>query len=150
MDDLAAMLGRHGRMGIDTSIFIYHLEASPRYAGVAGRALSALADGTYTGITSPLTLMELMVKPLQLGRPEVADEYELLLAGFPNLMITDIDRPAARRASELRATYRLRPADAIQVGTSLRHGATAFLTNDRDLRRIKELQVIVLEDFVPA
>lgn len=137
-------------MGIDTSIFIYHLEASLRYAVVAGVALSTLADGAYTGITSALTLMELLVKPLQLGRPEVADEYELLLAGFPNLTIADIDRPSARRASELRATYRLRPADAIQVGTSLRHGARAFLTNDHDLRRINELDVILLEDFVSA
>lgn len=148
MDALATMLGRHARVGIDTSIFIYHLEASPRYAVVAGGALSALADGTYTGITSTLTLMELFVKPLQVGRPEVADEYALLLAGFPNLNIADIDRTAARLAGEVRAAYRLRPADAIQVGTSLRHGATAFLTNDRGLRSIKELDVIVLEDFV--
>jgi hypothetical protein len=28
------------------------------------------------------------------------------------------------------------------------YGATAFLTNDRDLRRIGDLQVLLLEDFV--
>ncbi|MGI8913372.1 MAG: type II toxin-antitoxin system VapC family toxin [Chloroflexota bacterium] len=150
MDDLATTFERHVRVGIDTSIFIYHIEAFPRYAVVAGAALTALADGRYAGITSVLTLMELAVKPLQLGRPEVADEYELLLGGFPNLSIANVDRLTSRRASELRAAYRLRPADAVQVGTSLRHGATAFLTNDRDLRRVKELQVIVLDDYVSA
>ena len=148
MDSLASILGRHRWVGIDTAVFIYHLEAQTRYATVAAVALSALASGGYAGVTSVVTLMELAVKPLRLGRPEVADEYELLLAQFPNLLVADIDRPASRRAAELRAAYRLRPADAIQVATSLRHGATAFLTNDRDLRRINDLRVILLEDYV--
>jgi predicted nucleic acid-binding protein len=53
-----------------------------------------------------------------------------------------------RCAAELRASYRLRPADALQVAACLVYGATAFLTNDRDLRRIGDLQVLLLEDFV--
>jgi predicted nucleic acid-binding protein len=97
-----------------------------------------------------LTLMEIAVKPLQLGRPEVADEYDVLLATYPHLTVADIDRPIARRAAELRASYRLRPADAVQVGTCLHHGATAFLTNDRGLRRVGELELLLLDDFVEA
>lgn len=59
--------------------------------------------------------MELAVRPLQLGRPDVADEYEVLVANFPHLTITDIERPTVRRAAELRARHGLRPADALQV-----------------------------------
>ncbi len=93
--------------------------------------------------------MELTVKPLQLGFADVADEYEMVLSTYPNLTIAGFDRATARRAAELRAIYRLRPADALQVAACLQSGATAFLTNDKGLRRVtEEIHVMVLDDFV--
>ena len=148
MADLAAALRQHERIGVDTPIFIYHLEGTTHLAGLAGVALDELAGGAFTGMTSVLTLMEIAVKPLHMGRPDVAEEYEILLANYPNLVMAAIDRPTARRAAELRAEYRLRPADALQVGACLEQGATAFLSNDRELRRITDLHVWMLEDFV--
>jgi predicted nucleic acid-binding protein len=146
--DLAAALCQHERIGLDTPIFIYHIEGTTQLAGLAGVALDELAGGAFTGVTSVLTLMEIAVKPLQMRRPDVAEEYEVLLANYPNLVIAALDRPTARRAAELRAEYRLRPADALQVAACLELGATAFLSNDRELRRIPDLQVWMLEDFV--
>jgi predicted nucleic acid-binding protein len=146
--DLAAALRQHERIGLDTPIFIYHIEGTTQLAGLAGVALDELAGGAFTGVTSVLTLMEIAVKPLQMRRPDVAEEYEVLLANYPNLVIAAIDRPTARRAAELRAEYRLRPADALQVAACLEQGATAFLSNDRELRRIADLQVWMLADFV--
>jgi predicted nucleic acid-binding protein len=146
--DLAAALRQHERIGVDTPIFIYHIEGTTHLAGLAGVALDELAGGAFTGVTSVLTLMEIAVKPLQMGRPDVAEEYEVLLANYPNLVMAAIDRPTVRRAAELRAEYRLRPADALQVAACLEQGATAFLSNDRDLRRITDLHVWMLEDFV--
>ena len=148
MAGLEAVLRRHELIGLDTSPFIYHIEAAPRYARPAGLVFDELAAGTFAGVTLVLTLMELVVRPLQLGRPEVADDYEVLVANYPNLSVVEIDRLTARRAAELRAVYRLRPAGALQVAACLEHGATAFLTNDRDLRRITDIQVVLLEDFV--
>jgi predicted nucleic acid-binding protein len=146
--DLAAALRQHERIGVDTPIFIYHIEGTTHLAGLAGVALDELAGGAFTGVTSVLTLMEIAVKPLQMGRPDVAEEYEVLLANYPNLVMAAIDRPTVCRAAELRAEYRLRPADALQVAACLEQGATAFLSNDRELRRIAELQVWMLADFV--
>lgn len=148
MADLAVALRRHERIGVDTPIFIYHIEGTTHLAGLAGVALDELAGGAFTGVTSVLTLMEIAVKPLQMGRPDVAEEYDVLLANYPNLVIAAIDRPTARRAAELRAEYRLRPADALQVAACLEQGATAFLSNDRELRRIADLKVWMLADFV--
>lgn len=133
---------------MDTSIFISHIEGSTRYAAPAGIALDELAAGSFAGLTSVLTLMELVVRPLQLGQIAVANEYQALVGSYPNLTIVDLDRRVARRAADLRARHRLRPADALQVGASLEHGARAFLTNDRDLRRVVELDVLLLDDWV--
>ena len=148
MAELAATLRRHERIGLDTSVFIYHIEESGNLAEPAGVALDELAGGNFVGVTSVLTLMEIAVKPLQLGRPDVAEEYEVLLANYPNLAVAAIDRPTALRAAGLRARHRLRPADALQVAACLEQRATAFLTNDRDLRRVTEIEVLLLADFV--
>jgi predicted nucleic acid-binding protein len=148
LGELTETLRRHDLVGIDTSIFIYQVEDSPRYATLSEEALNALSNGVFRGITSILTFMEVAVRPLQLGRHDAADEYELLLSSFPNLLVVELNRACARRAAELRATYRLRPADSLQVAACLQHGATALLTNDKGLRRIQELEVVMLDDFV--
>jgi len=147
---LTAALRRHRSVGLDTSIFIYHIEAAARFSPAAKVALDELALGTYRGVMSILTLMELAVRPMQLGQPAVADEYEVLLTNFPNLRVVDVDRVTMRQAANLRATYRLRPVDALQVAACLQHGATAFLTNDRGLRRVSELEVLLLQDFLDS
>lgn len=148
MAGITSALRAHQRVGLDTSVFIYHLEGTSRYAPCVASVFGELAYGSFQGITSVLTLMELTVKPLQLGRPDVADEYEVLLSNYPNLTIVDVDKATARSAAGLRATYRLRPADALQVAACLREDATALLTNDRDLRRVTEIQVLLLDDFI--
>lgn len=148
MGDIAAALRNHRVVGFDTSIFIYHLELSRRYAEVAAVALTGLASNEFRGVTSVLTLMEIAVRPLQTGRPEVADIYGVSLNTFPNLTIATIDNDTARQAAELRAIYRLGTPDAIHVAACLQHGATAFVTNDKTLRRIEEIELLLLDDFV--
>jgi predicted nucleic acid-binding protein len=148
MAELAAILGRHERVGFDTPVFIYHIEAATRFAEPAGVAMEALAAGAFAGVTSVLTLTEISVKPLQMGRPDVADECEILLANYPNLTLSAIERSTARKAAELRALHRLRPVDAFQIASRLEQVATAFLTNDEALRRVTELRVLTLGDFV--
>jgi predicted nucleic acid-binding protein len=92
--------------------------------------------------------MEITVRPFQAGFPMIASEYEALLVNFPNLTMIEIDRDVARRAAQLRAEYRLRPADALQVAACLRRGCQALITNDPQLKRVASLiDVVVLDDF---
>jgi len=148
LDGIAALLSRHECVGLDTSPFIYHIEGASRYATAVNIVFDELVRGTFAGVTSVLTLMEVTVKPLQLGFADVADEYEMVLSTYPNLTIVGFDKATARRAAELRAIYRLRPADALQVAACLQGGATAFLTNDKGLRRVsEEIHVMLLDDF---
>jgi predicted nucleic acid-binding protein len=145
---LTSVLADHNRIGLDTSIFIYHLEQHPRYLPVTHALLSGIEVGRWQAVVSTVALMELTVRPWQLDRPEVARAYEEVLSHFPNLALADVTRPVARQAARLRAAYRLRPADSLHVATALVHGATAFVTNDRDLARLDELQVVMVSDLV--
>ena len=151
MERFRGRLGRHSIVGLDTSIFIYHLEAHPHYQPLTQALLVGVQAGRQQAITSVVTVMELTVQPWRVGRPAVAREYEVLLVQFPNLTLADVTRGIARRAAQLRARYHVRLADALQVATALVHGATAFVTNDRRLARLSpELDVIALDDFVVA
>lgn len=147
MDRLGEFLAAHTTVGLDTSFFIYHLEDVPPFATITGAILARLVQAEFLGVTSVISLMEITVRPLALGLPHVATEYESAISRLPNLTVVPITGAAARQGAELRATYRIRPADALQMGACLAHGATGFITNDRDLIRVRELDVLILADI---
>ena len=86
--------------------------------------------------------------PLQRGRPEVADEYELLIRNYPNLRVVDVNQLVARQAAELRASARLRLADSLQIATALDEGASAVITNDLALARLRVPAVVIIDTFL--
>jgi predicted nucleic acid-binding protein len=145
MKRLLEFLKSHPVVGLDTSIFIYHLEDHPRYAPVTEIIFHSLEEGRNRGITSFLTLMEILAKPKVEGLQEVARDYEYYLSTFPNLTLFPCDLEIARKASDLRAVSRIKTPDAVQLATALHHGATGFLTNDRLLEKITGLEIAVLD-----
>ena len=149
MDELSKRLAKAKVIGLDTPIFIYFLEDNARYGPLAQVTINGIEKGKWQGVTSTITLMEITVRPWQLGRESAAREYEAILVHFPNLSIVDVDRSVARAAAQLRAKYNVSPPDALQVAASLSFGAKAFLTNDKRLSRLQELiDVLVLDDFL--
>jgi predicted nucleic acid-binding protein len=149
VDGIADRLAGHARIGLDTSIFIYHFEMHPIYQPLTAQVLEGVASRRWNALTSTITLMELTVLPWRQGRRRVAQGYEALLANFPNLDIVDINREAAQRATQLRAEFNLRPADALHIGAAIVNGATAWVANDRAHQRVsKEIDVVVLEELV--
>ena len=102
MAGLREKLTDAGVIGLDTSIFIYHLEANPIYTPLTKTVFENMEDGKFQGVTSTITLMELTVLPWRTGHENVAREYEALLINFPNLSILDVSRNAARLAAKLR------------------------------------------------
>ena len=80
IERLTSRLQAHDVIGLDTSIFIYQFEAHPRYLPLATAVLSGVAAGERQGVTSAITLMELTVRPHQLGRRAVAGRAVTALA----------------------------------------------------------------------
>lgn len=149
MDELSKRLARAKVIGLDTPILIYFLENNERYGPLAQLTINGIEKGKWQGVTSTITLMEITVRPWQLGRESAAREYEAILVHFPNLSVVDVDRNVVRAAAQLRAKYNVSPPDALQVAASLSYGAKAFLTNDKRLSKLQELiDVLVMDDFV--
>lgn len=145
---MKALLARHKVIALDTSIFIYHFEGNPAYLGLTSLVLERIQSGRAEGVASELVLLELLVRPLRLEQQDVADEYELLLTGFPHLTLCPISRQTLLHAAESRARLGFRTPDAIIVATAVARHATLLVTNDRQLKRYSGLTVACLDDFL--
>ena len=114
MTRLRAYLRRHRRIAIDTSVFIYELEANPRYAALADEVFSWLEEPRHTAVTSTITMTELLVQPYRDGDEPRVDRFYGLLATYPNLEWVAPDLEVADIAARVRAVHRLRTPDALQ------------------------------------
>lgn len=107
-----------------------------------------LDAGTIAGRTSVVTLTEVLTKPRLNGDVTTEQTYRRLLLRGRNFGLVPIDTTIADRAADLRAYYRLRTPDALQLAAAALTGCEAFLTNDSELRRVTDLRVLILDDLV--
>ncbi|MBZ5727565.1 MAG: PIN domain-containing protein [Acidobacteriia bacterium] len=142
---MRSFLVRHRRIAIDTSVFIYELEANPRYAALCDPIFSWLETPGHSAVTSTITMTELLVQPYREADQKRVDEFYGLLVTYPNLEWVAPDLEIAGLAAQLRARYGLRPPDALQAATAIRSQATGLVTNDRILERVDGFETLVLE-----
>jgi predicted nucleic acid-binding protein len=64
------------------------------------------------------------------------------------LRLVDLDWAQLRMAAQLRALYRIRTPDALQLVAALSHHCTTFVTNDRALPKLPGIRIIQLRDHV--
>ena len=73
------------------------------------------------------------------------DERELLR----NIRLIEISEDIADRAGKLRGKYpNLKTIDAIQISSAIEINADIFLTNDKKLKKIKEINLLVLKEYL--
>lgn len=131
---------------IDTAPLIYFIESSSEHQSFLRQIFEGIANGQIPLSTSVLTLMEVLVQPLKKGRADLAEQYERILTSTPNFAVHEIDATIVRTASRLRAELNLTTPDAIQVATAMERGAEFLLTNDKGLKRVKGIDVLVLSE----
>ncbi len=112
----------------DTNLFIYLIEdygeLSERVVKIRERMLKR-GDELYT---STLTLGEILVKPLDENREELAADYELALTSAA--LVIPFDRPASRSFATIRRDRSVKSPDAIQLACASQVSTDLFITND--------------------
>jgi predicted nucleic acid-binding protein len=141
-------LRRHHRIALDTSIFIYQLEANARYVALADTIFSWLERTGHEAVTSTITMTELLVPSYRDKNEQRVDAFYGLLSTYPNLRWIAPDLEAADLAAKLRAQYRLRTPDALQAATAILSRATGLITNDPAFAGVKELDTAVLDQYL--
>ena len=148
MSRLRAFLRRHRSIALDTSVFIYQLEANIRYLPLTDRIFAWLEMQDSRAVTSTITMTELLVQPYRDDPDERrVDEIYSLLSTYPNIEWIAPDLQIADAAARLRARHRLRTPAALQAATAARAGATGFLTNDPAFERVESFDTLILDEL---
>ncbi|HMF57312.1 MAG TPA: type II toxin-antitoxin system VapC family toxin [Pyrinomonadaceae bacterium] len=135
------------RLAFDTSPVIYFVEAHPKYDALVTDIFQRVADGRIIGVASVITLSEVLVQPIQQNNASLRQSYRELLLHSDNFELFSINEAIAESAADLRARYRLRTPDALQIANAIDAACEAFLTNDATLKRVNELRVLTLDEM---
>lgn len=148
MGTLSETLRLHRKIGVDTAPFIYLWEKNPRYLALSEGLFDYLRGSDVSGFTSIITLVEVCIYPQRHGLSELVSIYENALLHSRQVKMLPVDVEVARRAVDLRSVYDIHVPDALHLATAIISGATLFVTNDRRLRQVREIDVLVFEDYV--
>ena len=146
---LVARLDDAGLVALDTSPFIYHLEDVAPYSDLTEALFLWITRPGGRAVTSTLTLLEVLVGPYRARDEARVNEFYARLTTFPHLDWLPPTLEIADRAAGLRAAHGLRVPDAIQLATARAAGATLFLTNDGRLPSFDDVEVLMLDEFLP-
>jgi predicted nucleic acid-binding protein len=134
-------------IAFDTSPIIYFVEANPDYDALVTEIFGRVDKGELFGLTSVISLCEVLIHPVRQQNQILKQSYLNILQNSPNFFTESITSSIAEYAAELRAKYNLRTPDALQIATALEYSCGAFLCNDISLRRVTELQILILNDL---
>jgi predicted nucleic acid-binding protein len=145
---LLSLLKNAKVIALDTTPFIYFIEENPTYINIVEPLFQEISRGNLRAFTSYITLIEVLIKPLEEKNDELIKKYSEILNDSDNLFLSDVDKAIAMEAARLRAAHKLKIPDAIQLATGLMNGADAFITNDDSFKKVGQIEVIVLNEFI--
>lgn len=118
----------------DTNVFIYMFEGlEPNRSRTLAIRKRMLERGD-RAVTSAMTLGEVLVRPTKLGQTSLIEQYDRAIRS--TTQVVSFDASVAWRYASLRATHKLRNADAIQLACAAHYGVDLFITNDTGLHKL--------------
>ena len=137
-------------VALDTSPLIYLIEQHADYSEPVRLFLDACMDKGVDLGTSIITYIEVLTHPGRLGRRELAARYRNFLTNSERLTIYPLTIQVADACIRLRAKYGFRTPDAIQLAVAITCGASLFLTNDSNLKRCEDIDVMLVSEISEA
>jgi predicted nucleic acid-binding protein len=124
------------------------MERNPKYFDVAGSIFEWIERAESAALSSTVALTEILVQPYRNANLTQAQSFYTLLTTMPNLTWVAPSLSIANSAALLRATYRLQTPDALIAATATYCNASAIITNDAIFKRVPDLEVLILDDYL--
>ena len=141
---IAELCRRHSRVALDANVLIYLFEATGRTAEIAARVVTAIEEGSTTGVLASVALTEVIVGPVRAGDEALAERYVDAVRSIGGLRIVPVNAEVAIEAGMLRGRHRLRFADALHLAAAREARATAFVTNDQRIPDVPRIEIVRL------
>ena len=141
-------LSKYERVGLDTMGFIYFLEEHPRFGALSEIIFERAEAKELFIISSVLVLVEVLTG-YRKAEDEIAEnEFKQMMEDFPNVEVFDVNRHLIDQIIHFRSKYNIKTPDAIHLATAVQRGAEVFITNDENLKRVKEINIMCLKDYI--
>lgn len=130
---------------VDTSPLIYLVEGSTAHRNKVNHQFRAWIEDDAYIVTSVISFMELLVHPKRSSDSRLENKYRNMLKSILSAPYLNVDEQAACLAAEFRSSYGFRALDSLQLAVASISGCGVFYTNDKELRRMRNIEVILVE-----
>lgn len=148
MEQVISLFSKGKRIAFDTSICIYFFEGHQKYYHIVKQLFQAVENEQIIVYYSALLLTELYAGPLKKGDRSIVENWNKYFKHYPSFYMKSVDEKIAYKAAILRAKYMIKTPDALHIATAIEEKVSFFLTNDKNLKKITEIQVMCLEDLL--
>jgi predicted nucleic acid-binding protein len=138
---------RGSRLYFDAAPIIYSVEEHRVYWPELQPVWTAFNAGELQIVTSELSLLETLVRPIRDGNANLAEAYNELLTGG-DVFLIPVNTSILRASAELRAHQNFKTPDAIHCATALSSGCDFLIANDNGFRRLENINVVILSDLL--
>ncbi len=132
---------------VDTAPFIYFFEENEEYIEQVNGIFSAIEKLDIQIVTSIITYIEVLTLPARQGHSRLAAKYRDFLTNSKGVSMYPLNFSVADSAIGFRAEYGMRTADALQLATAKACGVDLVITNDKNWKRVSELDVVLVPDL---
>src|SRR5262249_50079059 len=116
---------------LDANVIIYAIETGNRWQANLLRLFEMIDDGIIFGVTSELSIAEVLAKPLEKPAVDLVRKFEIVLDETQSpIELVPVTRVLIRSAADLQGDLGIKLIDAIHVATAQSAGCHFFLTND--------------------
>jgi predicted nucleic acid-binding protein len=132
-------LPRGALLLVDAAPIIYVLEANPTYAQRFQPLFEKQAAGEFAFAVATTTIAEVLTGPLGAGEEALAKRYRAVMESW---QVVELTADIAESAARLRASLKLKLADAVQLASAIAINADALVTHDRAFSKIKAMKIL--------
>lgn len=120
----------------DTNIFIYFIEVY----NINEKSFLEKIISSNQIVTSELTIAECF------GNENTKEEYRELIFD-KKILVKKVDREVLEKSAEIKNNYNLKLPDAIHAATAILNGCDVIYTNDKDFKKVENINIPVLHDI---
>lgn len=136
-----------GKIFLDTNPIIYILDKSQQFYQKTMNYICSALERECLFYTSVITDAEFLFVPLKLNDINAIKSYHELIDDL-SIYKVNINEQIAKRAALIRSIHKsIKLGDALQLGACIEYGCDVFLTNDGQLRQVKEVNVMYIGDL---
>ena len=97
-----------------------------------------------------MTLAEILAKPFADKNFSLVDEIKFTIKSFASLSVVTIDEKLVEAAALIRARYTVRLPRCPTIAAAIHGEATLLLTNDKRMKKVDAIEILVLSDFLQS